>query len=182
MFESCFVNYCSLEMAPPVFDLHHSCNIDGVSETQIVDAVQFINYSVTNLIDNILYGVQQSKLSYHNKPSTRKHHATTTKPDSSDITPALWSMLIDVRLSRPTRDLVVEAVLRNLVFSLLHKHFFKGGRFFGVGSETLHELLETMLDNLVASGKVFKNLFSFFEHLLSSQKTWILLQFSVGVL
>ena len=70
-------------------------------------------------------------------------------------------MLIDFRPPHGTKDLVVEAALRNLIYSLLHKHFFNGGHFFGVGSETLHGYLETMLSKLVAGGKFFSSSFFF---------------------
>ena len=133
-------------------DLFYSCNIDNKSEAQIVDAVHRINYSIDNLISNILYKVKKSKLPYR---SSRKHNALTTKPDTSGITcMALWSMLMDFRPSHhTTRDLVVETVLHNHISSLIHVHFFEGGHFFGVGSEALRKDLEIMLSKLVAGGK-----------------------------
>lgn len=153
------------ETAALAGDLFYSCNIDNASEAQIVDAVHLINYSIDELISNILYGVEKSKLSYR---SSRNRDTPTTKSDSSGITSiALWSILMDFRPSHhATRDLVVEAVLHNLVSSLIHKYFFKGGHFFGVGSEALRENLEIMLSKLVAGGKysffIFFNLFVFY--------------------
>lgn len=136
-------------------DLYYSCNIDEVSEAQIADAVHRINYSIVDLVLNILNGVKKFKLSYpktHN-PSSRKYTTPPTEPDSDITCIELWSMLIDSRLSRPKRDSVVEAVLRNLISLLIYRYFFKGGHFFGVGSETLCGYLETMLSKLVTGGK-----------------------------
>ena len=42
----------------------YACNIDNVSETQIVEAVETINYSIASLISNIMDAVKRSKLSY----------------------------------------------------------------------------------------------------------------------
>jgi hypothetical protein len=128
-----------------------------VSEAEIVDAVLSINYSIDNLIFNILAGVKELKLSYHklSPPKTRnRHHDDIPSNPDLDI-PLLQYLLTDSPslLSDDTRDYVVEIILHNLISSLVHKHFFKGGHFFGVGSEALHEYLETMFSKLIAGGK-----------------------------
>jgi hypothetical protein len=145
-------------LAKTASDLNFSCKIDTVSEAEIVDAVLSINYSIDNLISNILAGVKEFKLSYHKilPLNTRNRHRRNDIPSNSDLDiPLLHYLLIDSPslLSDDTRDYVVEIILHNLVSSLVHKHFFKGGHFFGVGSEGLHEYLETMFLKLVASGK-----------------------------
>ena len=89
---------------------------------------------------------------------------------------------------------MADFILHDLVSSLVHKHFFKGGTFFGVGKETLHEDLESMFSKLVAGGKflfysilIFKKILFFFFDRSSVynfsifQKNRILLLFNVGV-
>ena len=136
-------------------DLQYTSKIDKVSETEIVEAVQIINYSIDNLIANILASVKECKLSYYkvSPPKTRKHHNIPSNPDL-DV-PVLHILLMDSPslLSDDTRDFVVELILHNLVSLLIHKHYFKGGHFFGVGSESLREHLETMFSKLVEGGK-----------------------------
>jgi hypothetical protein len=149
-------------------DLYFSCKIDRVSEAQIVDAVRGINYSIANLIINILHEVKKSKLSYpshKSKAPPRKHPSSIiipTKPDPG-FTLLRFLLVSRDRLSDDSRESVVEFILHNLILSLVHKHFFKGGHFFGVGSETLYEDLETMFSKLVAGGKYFflKSVFFF---------------------
>jgi hypothetical protein len=135
-------------------DPFFSHNIDNVSQAQISDMVQRINYSIDHLISNIMDDVQKFELSYHSSPSPQKH--ILPQPDS-DI--KLIQKLLESeswhRRSKQTKDLVVESVVHNLITSMLHKHFFEGGHFFGVGSKTLREHLETMLSKLVAGGKFY---------------------------
>ena len=172
-------------------DLYYSCNVDGVSEVQIADAVQSINYSIDNFITNILDGVKKSKLSYHKtSPRKRRRRDIPTEPSTG----TLRQYLLESRLSASDRDLVADFILHDLVSSLVHKHFFKGGTFFGVGKETLHEDLETMFSKLVAGGKflfysilIFKKILFFFDRSSVNnfsifQKNRILLLFNVGVL
>ena len=121
-----------------------------MSETEIVDAVQSINYSVDNLVSNIMDGVKKFKLSYH-KASPRKHRDIPTDRDLG--IPKLQSLLKYSQQSVDEKDLVVEAMLHNVITSLIHAHYFKGGHFFGVGPEAHHEFLETMFSKLVADGK-----------------------------
>ena len=174
-------------------DLYYSCNVDGVSEVQIADAVQSINYSIDNFITNILDGVK-SKLSYHKtSPRKRRRRDIPTEPSTG----TLRQYLLESRLSASDRDLVADFILHDLVSSLVHKHFFKGGTFFGVGKETLHEDLETMFSKLVADGKfLFYSILIFFlkkrsiiffdrssvNNFSIFQKNRILLLFNVGVL
>ena len=114
-------------------------------------AVQSINYSIDLLISNILDGAKRSKLSY---PSPRKHRRDSDIPTKPDSDSTLLQYLLDsCPLSDHSRDLVVDFILHNLILTLVHKYFFKGSQFFGIGSETLHEYLETMLSKLVAGGK-----------------------------
>ena len=128
-----------------------SCNIDRMSEAQIVDAVDRINYSIDNMVSNIIYRIQKSKLSYaYYKPPSSKRRPT--KLDSI-IPTDLARSLENPQLSYNTRGLVVEALLHDLICSLLNRTFFTGKHFFGVGSKPLHDYLETMFSNLVESGK-----------------------------
>lgn len=160
----------------------YSCKIDNISEAQIVDAIQSINYSIGNLVSNILDKVTISKLSFYSPKSSLQK--VTTNPDSPVDIITLQSLLLDSRLS-DRKDLVAEALLRDLICCLLHKHFFQGGHFFGVGSEEFQGYLETMFSKLVADGG--KYFLSFDYRFLLTEWTFftqnqILLQFSIGVL
>ena len=44
----------TMTLAKTARDLNYSCKINKVSQTEIVNAVQSINYSINNLIANIL--------------------------------------------------------------------------------------------------------------------------------
>ena len=116
------------------------------------------------MVVNVLAGVKEFKLSYR-KLSPRKHSGISINPDLD--TPVLLSLLKDSQLSDDTRDLVLEIILLNLIISLVHKHFFKGRNFFGVGSETHRKYLETMLSKLVAGGKFFFSLYTMNIYLLT---------------
>ena len=136
-------------------DLNYSCKIETASEAEIIGAVQSINYSIDNLVSNILEGVKEFNLSYR-KPSLEEDQNRCDIPTNPELDiPLLQSLLINPPslLSDDTRDNVVKTILRNLFCLLVHKHFFKGGHFFGVGSETHREYLETMFSKLVADGK-----------------------------
>ena len=144
-------------MAKTASDLNFSCKIDAVSEAEIVEAVLSINYSIDVLISNILAGVKEFKLSYYKLPprETRNRLHDDTIPSNPDLDiPLLQYLLIDSPslLSDDARDYVVDIILHNLIALLVHKYFFKGGHFFGVGSKTLHEYLESMFSKLVAGG------------------------------
>ena len=121
--------------------------------------MQSINYSINNLIFNILDAVKKLKLPVSYRKD-RHHDASDTNLD----TPLQFLLDENSRLSDESKDFVVEIILVNLIITLLHKHFFKGEHFFGVGSETLYDYLETMLSKLVADGKClsFKLLFYLF--------------------
>lgn len=143
-------------LAKTASDYMYSCKIDAVSEAEIVDAVQDINYSIDILISNIMAEVKDFRLSYHKvSPRTRKKQNLCDIP-SNDIQ-VLQSLISDSPslLSDDTRDEVVEIILHHLTTSLIHKHFFQGEHFFGVGSETHREYLETMFSKLIAGGKFY---------------------------
>ena len=142
-------------LAKTASDLNYACKIDAVSEAEIVDAVRGINYSIDTLINNILASVKGLKLSY-SKRSSRKNRSLRDIPSNPDLDiPLLQSLLTDPPslLSDDSRDFVVETILHNLICSLIHERFFKGGHFFGVGSDAHHEYLETMFSKLVAGSK-----------------------------
>ena len=95
--------------------------------------------------------------------------------DESDVT------ILGYRLSgREERDLIADLSLHTLFAILLHKYYFEGQRFFGVGSETLHGYLETMWSKLIAGGKFFFLEERIFQFTLIQEHT-ITPQFSVGV-
>ena len=95
-----------------------------------------------------MYAAKEFKLLYPS-PKRKRHRASDTNLD----TPLQFLLDESAQLSNDAMGLVVEIILLNLIFTLLHKHFFNGEHFFGVGSDTLYEYLETMLSKLVAGGK-----------------------------
>lgn len=95
-----------------------------------------------------MYAAKEFKLLYPS-PKRKRHRASDTNLD----TPLQFLLDESAQLSNDAMGLVVEIILLNLIFTLLHKHFFSGEHFFGVGSDTLYEYLETMLSKLVAGGK-----------------------------
>jgi hypothetical protein len=107
-------------------DLSYSHNIDDVSEVQIADAVHLINYCIDNAICNLLYAIKESGLDIITTDHPHKNDTTPlTKPMSSNIPQSLWTFLMDSRQSQDNAFLVVDAILHNLVLSLLYKHFFE---------------------------------------------------------
>ena len=131
-----------------------------MSEAEIVDVVQSINYSIDNLVSNILAEVKELNISYR-KLSPQSRENQTRRVIHSDLPlnlPLLhWQSLLITSpssLSNDSKDFVIEIILHNLILLLIHKHFFKGKHFFGVGSEKkVHEYLETMFSKLAAGGK-----------------------------
>jgi hypothetical protein len=121
-----------------------SCGVDLLSESQIVDAVNGLNYSIDNLIANVLAAEQ-----CFSPPSDPDRNPPKLNTDA-----ALLAFLNNSRLSDGNaRVFVVEFLLRNLIISALHTHFFEGRHFFGVGNESLHAYLERMMTELIAGGR-----------------------------
>jgi len=141
-------------MARRADDLLFSCGVDGLSEIQIFESVQDINYLIDNLITNIL-AVDHSLTTSQSNCGSRKYLHS-----ESDI--AALTVLSDCRLSRGNaRVLAVEFILRNVIITTLHAHYFEGQFFFGVGSELLRLDLERMITELTIGGMV--SLLSLFQ-------------------
>ena len=77
----------------PANDLSDPCNIDRVSETEIVDAVEHINYTIDSMICNLLYAVKDSKLHICSDTPLEINTSLPTEPQSSIIPHAFWSLL-----------------------------------------------------------------------------------------
>jgi hypothetical protein len=138
-------------------DFDFSCDIDHVSEDEVVNATLDINYSINNFIVNIMADKRSIPTS---KPS---YSESEKKPTEKDCDKNLLRYLIESRLSDHIAiDFVVEFPLRNLIITLLHTHFFEGDRFFGVGSESLCSHLERMMSELIAGGELFKKYILYF--------------------
>lgn len=146
-------------MAMSSHQLFFSSGVDQLSETQVLDALHLLNYSIDNLIVNIIAADRLL-------PSHRNHKL----PTDSACDAALLAFLRNSRLSDgDARSFVVENHLRNLVLILIHIHFFDGRFFFGVGSDTIREYLDRMITILIEDGKLllFIFIFIFSDHLLS---------------
>jgi hypothetical protein len=72
---------------------------------------------------------------------------------TGDVISALPSFLGSDHVLDETRDIVVEASIYNMLVSIIHKHFFEGTHFFGVGCEALREDLEAMYHKLLENSK-----------------------------
>jgi hypothetical protein len=132
-------------------DLLFSCRVDTFSEIDALNAVQRLNYLVDGLIVNII-------ANHH--PSGSGFDACYPTNQDSDDSDALGKFLKSHRLTDvDARDFVAEFLLRNLVFSLLHTHYFDGPFFWGVESESLRTHLERVMTELFATGGVFLFLF-----------------------
>jgi len=133
-----------------------SCGIDPLSETEIVDEVHAFNYLVVNFLDNL----QADDISATPKNLTQKN-------SESDIHPDLLELLRNRQYSdRDAKNFVIEFVLRTLIFTIIHSHFFDGRTFFGIGSDHLRANLERMIDVLRAGGMFFCLYISFLSFLI----------------
>lgn len=125
-------------------ELSFACGVDELSETQVLDELNHLNYCIDNMIMNIMAADQ-----------SLRPQCTHQKPAESACDTVLLAFIRNSQLSdQNARNVVVENHLRNLIFSLLHIHFFDGNFFFGVGSETLRENLDRMIMLLIAGGKL----------------------------
>ena len=132
------------------------CGIDPLSETEIVDEVHAFNYLVVNFLDNL----QADDISATPKNLTQKN-------SESDIHPDLLELLRNRQYSdRDAKNFVIEFVLRTLIFTIIHSHFFDGRTFFGIGSDHLRANLERMIDVLRAGGMFFCLYISFLSFLI----------------
>lgn len=125
-------------------------NVDIVSVRQIVDMVSMINYSIDNMVMNILYRVKKSDLAFCLSPAFLQD-TLSTKQEPEPFT--LPHFLLDPQLSTNAKDAVVECFLKDRVFSLIYQSYFEGENFYGVGSNILRYYLESMLSILVEQGK-----------------------------
>lgn len=118
-----------------------SSRVDSCSEREIVEALQQINYKIDNLVLNILVAQQTS----HSPTGPINPHV---KPD-----PTLLSYLNGHPFSDANaRVLVVEYLLRNMIFVRLHAHYFDGVFFSGVGSDSLQVFLERLMAEFIEGG------------------------------
>ena len=137
------------------------CGIDPLSETEIVDEVHAFNYLVVNLLVNL----QADDISATPKNLSQNH-------SESEIHPELLELLRNRQYSdRDARNFVIEFVLRTLIFTIIHSHFFDGRTFFGIGSDHLRANLERMIDDLRAGGMILFLFILFkFLNILLTQK------------
>ena len=127
--------------------LAFSCRVDEISERHVVDDIQGLNYLINNLLMSILLAKRIQSVT---SSGERSNHRT----GSGDI--SILRLIREHHLSEEDAlFLVVEFVLRGLIYSLLYKHYFEGDFFFGVGSETHRAYLDSMMEELLSSGKFF---------------------------
>ena len=123
-------------------ELLFSCRVDDFSESDALNAVHRLNFLVDGLVLNIIANNR-----------TSRSRTDVSYPTIQDMPDALGRFLMGHRLTdADARDLVTEFLLRNLVFSLLHTHYFDGDFFWGVGSDSLRMHLESIMTELFATG------------------------------
>jgi hypothetical protein len=122
-----------------------------------------MNYSIDNIVINILYRVMKSDLAFCLSPAFLQD-ILSTKQEPEPFT--LPHFLLDPKLSINAKDTVVECILRDRVFSLIYQSYFEGEEFYGVGSNALRDHLESMLSTLVVQGKHFPFPSPFFYFIL----------------
>jgi hypothetical protein len=119
-----------------------ACSVDQCSETEIVEEVHQLNYLVVNLIVNLL----DADTSFTPRNCTRNHSNSENVPD-------LLTLLNNRQISDgDAKVFVIEFLLRSLIFTILHAHYFDGRTFFGIGSDHFRAKLERMIDELRAGG------------------------------
>ena len=114
--------------------------MDQLSETDIVNQLQELNY----MVDELVASLSCLLPTHHTLPS---------------ITPVDLSFLSFIRKHSIRVEnawvIGVEFCLKNSIFAIVYAHFFEGDNFFGVGSETRRAWLETMLSGLYSMGDFF---------------------------
>lgn len=143
------IRYTTNTMAMSSDGIFFTSGVDELSETEVLDAVNQLNYCIDNLMLNITAADESSH-----------SHCNLRKPTVSDCDATILAILNNSQLSdRHARDFVVENHLRNLICTLLHTHFFDGHHFSAVGSETLRsetlrQYLDRMITVLIEGGKL----------------------------
>ena len=119
------------------------CSIDNSSERDIIDALLGLNYLVDNFIFNLVISNQLQNSPFSTVPSSALINLdaglSTFLTEHSPTPKDAWSIAIDF-------------FLRNVIFSLIHTHFFDGNIFFGVGSDIHRQYLDLLMSELIASG------------------------------
>ena len=126
-------------------DLLFNCSVDEVSEAQILDEVVGLNY----VVDNLFFGTTLAALDPHTRKESRDR-----------LGPQIDIDVLNIITKKPlfadlARIFVAELVLKPAIITIIHRAFFEGGLFYGVGSDGLRRNLERMLEELVASGEFF---------------------------
>lgn len=128
-------------------DVAFSCNIDSTSHAEVVYAVENLSSSIEDFVCNLIDTILGSGL------SLRPSHLMA--PEPATVLACPLQCLTDSTLPDQLRTVVVENVLRDLLCKTIHKHYFRGKHFFGVGSEPHSLFLETLLTKLATCGKNF---------------------------
>jgi hypothetical protein len=128
-----------------------SNNVDNISEQVIKNLLEDLNQSVEKLVFNLLCDVKNK-----NKNSRRSSSAIGIR-DSNLL---LTDFLSYQNLHDNSRDRILEYIYHDSILASIHKYFFDGDNFFGVGSDFLQKRLESMLGRLMASGFLFSFLVS----------------------
>jgi hypothetical protein len=140
----------TLQLDESINELNFSYTAEPKSEDEIIDGVQIVNHSMNNLISDILTEINKVHLPYRKLPSRENEPLITIATNPNFDVPLLQRLLLTSPspLTNDDRDSMLKIVLHNVVFLLLYDHLFKGENFYGVGSETTHEYLETMFSKL----------------------------------
>lgn len=122
-------------------DLLSSCNIDVVSDCEMVKMVEYLNRDIKLLVLNIMDsmktsrpGLEPASNKWVHQESSRLHKLFFMSPNISD----------------DSRTRIAESIFFDQIYTSIHKHFFEGRNFLGVGSDTLRDNSESLFSKLVA--------------------------------
>ena len=120
------------------------CNIDEFSESEVVDLIHSINYSIDNMIMNLLAVTQSAG---QQRISRNPSYLISDDP--------LLSYLKDFWLTGGNAaKFAAEFILRNLIYTNIYSHFFAGQHFLGVGSESLQTIMDRIMTEIKATSNV----------------------------
>jgi hypothetical protein len=125
-------------------------------EAIILAGVHDMKHTIKALASALMHSARRSESVFleiipNANPGGQGHRASAIL--MGDVIGALPSLLGSYHVSDEMRDIVVEASIYNMLVSIIHKHFFEGAHFFGVGCEALWEDLEAMYHKLVENSK-----------------------------
>jgi hypothetical protein len=125
-------------------------------ETRVVRSVRSLNFSVDKLAFEFFDAV--TKAGFELQPRVLQSLSLpTTNENSSFII-----FFLSANLRKDQRMIVAEAILRDMIYSVIFDHYFDGDIFMGVRTTSERNFWENMYKTLRTCGKRLKPFFFFF--------------------